>query len=162
MAKNGIVADLLPGLQKKAGLDDETIQNIRIYEGHAGKFYKQLSADYSVASITEFVVLYAERIPEEEQSAEDGDRLISVFHFDKETSKPHGVPFRFLIKPVCDTKGRMFSNPQLISLQDETFKDTKQRLSKRTGIKGKQFDKIKFALVQRHNFSKPIYLTDGM
>lgn len=48
------------------------------------------------------------------------------------------------------------------SIQGETFKDSKQRLSKRTGIKGKQFDKIKFALVQRHNYSKPVYLTDGM
>lgn len=108
MAKNGVVADLLPGLQKKAGLDDETIQNIRVYEAHAGKFYKQLSGEYSVASITEFVVLYAERIPEEEQSAVEGDKLISVFHFDKETNKPHGVPFKFLVKPVWYTSGRMF------------------------------------------------------
>lgn len=108
VAKNGVVADLLPGLQKKAGLDDETIQNIRVYEAHAGKFYKQLSGEYSVASITEFVVLYAERIPEEEQSAVEGDKLISVFHFDKETNKPHGVPFKFLVKPVWYTSGRMF------------------------------------------------------
>lgn len=107
MAKNGVVADLLPSLQKKAGLDDETIQNLRIYEAHAGKFYKQLAGDYSVASITEFVVLYAERIPEEEQSADETDKVISVFHFDKESNKTHGVPFKFLVKPVCDTSGRI-------------------------------------------------------
>ena len=47
-------------------------------------------------------------------------------------------------------------------IQGEAFKDTKQRLSKRTGIKGKQFDKIKVALIQRPNYSKPVYLTDGM
>lgn len=107
MAKNGVVADLLPGLQKKAGLDDETIQNIRIFEAHAGKFYKQLGGEYSVASITEFVVLYAERIPEEEQSADESDKIISIFHFDKETNKTHGIPFRFLVKPVRDISGRV-------------------------------------------------------
>lgn len=45
--------------------------------------------------------------------------------------------------------------------QDETFKDTKSRLSKRIGIKGKQFDKIKFAIIQRSIYSKPTYLNDG-
>ena len=38
---------------------------------------------------------------------------------------------------------------------------TKERLSKRTGVKGKQFEKIKFAIVQRSAYSKPIYLNDG-
>lgn len=45
--------------------------------------------------------------------------------------------------------------------QGEIFKDTKTRLSKRIGIKGKQFDKIKFAVIQRSIYAKPIYLTDG-
>lgn len=45
--------------------------------------------------------------------------------------------------------------------QDEVFKDTRSRLSKRIGIKGKQFDKIKFAIVQRSIYSKPAYLNDG-
>ena len=35
------------------------------------------------------------------------------------------------------------------------------RLSKRIGIKGKQFDKIKFAIIQRSIYSKPVYLNDG-
>lgn len=45
--------------------------------------------------------------------------------------------------------------------QDEAFKDTKVRLSKRIGIKGKQFDKIKFAIIQRSIYSKPAFLNDG-
>lgn len=100
MAKNGNMSDVLPLLQKKANLDEETIRNTRIYEAHGGKIYKELSEEYSVASVNEFVTLYAERIPEEEQTAEEGDRSLSAFHFDKEPNKPHGVPFRFLVKPV--------------------------------------------------------------
>lgn len=137
------MADLLLGLQKKANLDDETIQNVRLYEANSGKIYKEVDDQWPVASVTEFVTLYAEKLPEEEQNPGHQDRAIYAFHFDKEPNKPHGVPFKFVIKP------------------DEAFKDTKERLSKRTGIKGKQFDKIKFAVVTRAIYSKPRYLQDG-
>ncbi|KZF20341.1 ubiquitin thiolesterase [Xylona heveae TC161] len=140
--KNGVIGDLLPALQKKANLDDSTINNLRVYEAHGGKVYKELSSEYSVASVNEFVTLYAERIPEEELNAAEGDRIIYAFHFDRETNKPHGVPFRFVVKP------------------GEIFKETKERLSKRTAIKGKVFEKIKFALVQQSAYSKPIYISD--
>lgn len=45
--------------------------------------------------------------------------------------------------------------------QGEKFIDTKKRLEKRTGFKGKNFEKIKFAVVKRNSYSKPHYLTDG-
>lgn len=48
------------------------------------------------------------------------------------------------------------------NLQGEIFKETKERLSKRTGIKGKPFEKIKFAVVGRNTtFATPKYLEDG-
>ena len=39
-------------------------------------------------------------IPREELEADDADKVISVFHFSKEVSRTHGVPFRFVVKPV--------------------------------------------------------------
>jgi len=45
--------------------------------------------------------------------------------------------------------------------QGETLKDAKVRLSKRTGIKGKQFDNIKFALILKSPYAKQSYLADG-
>lgn len=45
--------------------------------------------------------------------------------------------------------------------QGEKFSETKKRLEKRTGFKGKSFEKIKFAVVRRGQFSKPQYLGDG-
>lgn len=45
--------------------------------------------------------------------------------------------------------------------QGEIFKDTKERLSKRTGIKGKQFEKIKFSVVPHGSYSRPKPLEDG-
>ncbi len=89
------------------------------------------------------MTLYAEKIPDEEFAATDEDREIYCFHFDKEPSKPHGVPFKFILKP------------------GEQFKDTRERLGKRTGIKGKVLEKIKFAIVSRSTYSKPRYLEDN-
>lgn len=87
-------------MQKKANLDEETLANVRIYEAHGGKVYKELSADFQVTTLSEYSILYAEVVPEEERNAEESDRAIYCYHFDKESNKPHGVPFKFLVKPV--------------------------------------------------------------
>lgn len=139
--KSGTVRDLHQALQQKAKLDDETAQNVRIYEVRGNKVYKELVPDDPVAILSEFAGLYAERMPEEERDADRRD-FVDCFHFEKEPGKPYGIPFKFLVKP------------------DEAFKDTKARLSKRIGIKGKQFDKIRFAIIQRSIYSKPTYLND--
>lgn len=143
VTKNGTIADVLAGLQKKANLSDEEVENIRVYEVHSGKVYKVLPKEYSVASLHEFFTLYAERIPDEEKDAPDDAHFINAFHYDKEPNKTHNVPFELLLK------------------DGEPFKETKERISKRTGIKGKNFEKIKFALVTRSAFSRPQYLEDG-
>lgn len=142
VAKNGNVADLLDGLQKKAKIDDETMEEVRVYEAYNNKIYKELNDNYSVASITEYVTLFAERIPKDELNMEEGDFKINAYNFDREPQKPYGIPFTFVVKP------------------GETFKDTKERLSKRTGIKGKQFERIKFALLGRLHYASPKYLED--
>jgi ubiquitin carboxyl-terminal hydrolase 7 len=98
--RTGTIADLLAGLQKKAELDDDTIQDVRVYEAHSGKVYKELGDNFSIAGVNEFVTLYAEKIPEEEANMQEGERVISSFHFDREPNKPHGVPFKFVVKPV--------------------------------------------------------------
>ncbi|KAL8923049.1 MAG: hypothetical protein Q9172_003295 [Xanthocarpia lactea] len=140
--KNGVVEDLISPLQKKVNLSDEAVGKLRFYETHGCKIIKDLHPNSAFATISDFSTLFAELRPEEEDHPDDGDQLIDAFHFDKETSKTHGVPFRFVMKP------------------GELFKDTKERLSKRTGIKGKQFEKLKFAVVQRSTYSRPTYLHD--
>jgi ubiquitin carboxyl-terminal hydrolase 7 len=136
------VEDLISALIKKAQLDDEEKAGpIRVYETHSSKIHKNLTRESQVMGITEYVHVIAERIPEED--LEPGAELIQAFHFQGEPSKSHGIPFRFKIIP------------------GEVFSDTKKRLEKRTGMKGKNFEKIKFAIVKRSSYSKPTYLTDG-
>ncbi|KAH8888720.1 ubiquitin carboxyl-terminal hydrolase [Thozetella sp. PMI_491] len=142
VTKSGVVEDLIEGLVKKANLSsEEGGGKIRIYETSNHKFFRELERNYPVISINDYTNVVAERIPEEELEA-PSNMLINVFHFQSEPSRAHGMPFRFLLK------------------EGETFADTKKRLEKRTGIKGKSFEKIKFAVVRRAQYSRPQYLND--
>lgn len=102
VAKNGTMEDLIKGLAKKAGLDDETAAKVRLYDGSSYRFKQEIPRDKGALSIHEFATLYAEKIPEDESAIdqEAGDMIIPCFHFDKEPSKSHGVPFVFIIKAV--------------------------------------------------------------
>lgn len=143
--KQGSIGDITPTLQKRASLPDEIVEQIRYFEAHSGKVYKILPQAYAVANMNEFMTIYAERTPEEELhlDRESNDRSILCFQYEKEPSKYHGVPFIFLMK------------------DGEIFRDTKERLSKRTGIKGKQFDKIKFAVIRGgQGYSRPVPIDD--
>ncbi|KAH8702140.1 putative ubiquitin C-terminal hydrolase [Talaromyces proteolyticus] len=140
--RTGLISDLLAALQKKAELDDETIKKVRIYEANSGKIYRELPENSDISRLNEYVSLYAERIPDEELDIQEDERVINAFNFDREPTKSHGIPFKFVVKP------------------GEVFKETKERLSKRTGIKGKQFEKIKFAVVPRGMYTGTKYLED--
>ncbi|CAL3973135.1 unnamed protein product [Diplocarpon coronariae] len=141
--KNGTVEDLVASLIKKAELDDEVKGGpIRIYETHSNKIHKELSRESTIQSISSYSELVAERIPEDDLIEQDSSEFIPAFHFQSEPSKSHGIPFRFRLIPK------------------EPFSETKKRLEKRTGFKGKNFEKIKFAVVKRSTYSKPQYLSD--
>ncbi|KAK3328499.1 hypothetical protein B0T19DRAFT_424769 [Cercophora scortea] len=147
VAKNGQVVDLLDALIKKAKLpSEEEAGKFRIYEVSNHKFFRELDRIYPVISINDYTTVVVERIPQEEleamQEAKDTNQWISVFHFQSEPGRMHGMPFRFLVK------------------EGEKFSETKKRLEKRTGLKGKSFEKIKFCVVKRASYSRPTYLED--
>ena len=93
------MADLKAAFIKKADLEDETTAGlIRFYEINQNKIHRELPPDHLVATITDYVHVAAERIPKEEL---EGDQsIILAFHFEKEPSKSHGIPFIFKIIPV--------------------------------------------------------------
>ncbi|KAL2889523.1 putative ubiquitin carboxyl-terminal hydrolase 5 [Ceratocystis lukuohia] len=133
--KNGLVQDLIDALIKKLNLkSEEEAGPLRIYEVNNFKLYRELGRDILVTTMNEYTTAYVERIPEEEVGlADDKKRYINAFHFHGEPSRVHG---------------------------DEPFVETKKRLEKRTGFKGKSFEKIKFAMVERIRFTSPVYLSD--
>ena len=94
--RNASIADVVEALQKKAGISDEVAKKIRMYEAHNNKVYKILSPESQVISIQDYLALYAWAPPEDESS-----KKITAFHYDKEPSKAHGIPFQFSLKEVC-------------------------------------------------------------
>ncbi|KAJ6256642.1 Ubiquitin carboxyl-terminal hydrolase [Drechslerella dactyloides] len=142
--KNGVLKDVIDQLQKKINIPDEDVERVHIWESHNHKYYKDLNVDYGVAGIQDYVTLYGD-LDTEDSVVRDPttEHAIRCYHFYKEVNKTHGAPFRFVVK-----KG-------------EIFKETKLRLSKRTGLRGKNFEKIKFAVVRRAVFNKPVYLNDA-
>ncbi|KAK0873290.1 ubiquitin-specific protease ubp15 [Friedmanniomyces endolithicus] len=174
MPKQSLFSDVLAALQKRAGLPEEVVQHVRFYEAHGSKVYKVLPLTHSVVALNEYMTVYAERIPAEEEaeaeaerqgtmhdaegevgsdvefeeedarSGRSASRLVHCFHFEKEPSKPHGVPFLFLLK------------------EGEAFTDTRERLSKRTWIKGKNLEKVRFAVVKGGQgfVGRPVWVQD--
>ncbi|KAI1262195.1 cysteine proteinase [Xylariaceae sp. FL1019] len=141
VSKQGHVEDLIDALVKKAQLkDQEEAGRIRLYEVHNHKFFRELVPNYPVLSINEYVDVIGERIPQEETGANDQD-FIKVIHFQNDPSRMHGIPFKFLLK------------------EGEVFSDTKKRLETRLGVKGKAFEKIKFAVLRRYQ-KPPRYIND--
>ncbi|KAF2746178.1 cysteine proteinase [Sporormia fimetaria CBS 119925] len=137
LPRNGTISDLLDQLQQKANISPEVISRAQVYEGHNHKFYKALPREYQIMSVHDYFQIYVADFPNEES-----ENMITVFHFEKEPSKTHSVPFRFPLR------------------QDEPFSETKKRLSEFTKIKGKPFEKIKFALVSKPQYHKPMYIDD--
>jgi ubiquitin carboxyl-terminal hydrolase 7 len=101
VTKSGQVEDLIEGLIKKAKLaSEEEGGRMRIYETSNHKFFRELDRSYPVISINDYTAVVAERVPEDELEVKDSTQYISVFHFQGEPSRAHGVPFRFLLKEV--------------------------------------------------------------
>jgi len=99
--KNGNANDIITGLIKKAKLEDEEQAGpIRLYEVHSSKIHRELGRETVVQSITDYVSLVAERIPEEDINPPEDSEFIQAFHFHTDSSRTHGIPFQFLMIPV--------------------------------------------------------------
>jgi len=98
--KNGTVEDIVRGLQKKAELSDDVVDKIRVFEAHGAKIHRLCAPSYAVSNLNDYTQLYMEPTPSEEVQLQEDEHLIGAYHFDKDVSKSHGVPFIFLIKQV--------------------------------------------------------------
>ncbi|KDR67782.1 hypothetical protein GALMADRAFT_231689 [Galerina marginata CBS 339.88] len=143
---------LLPKTGTVQELETHLIKQVKLSRGGTGKvrFFK-ISPDErtqqpfavatTIGNISGTSEIFAEEITREELDAQGSDKLIDVFHFSKEVSRTHGVPFKFVAK------------------FGEKFLDTKRRLQARMGVPDAQVAKYRFAL-QVANFKQPLYLED--
>ncbi|KAF9457164.1 hypothetical protein BDZ94DRAFT_1342402 [Collybia nuda] len=143
LPKTSMVHDLADHLSKLVTLTPAGAGKIRVFEvSKDGKTQKEFTGSEMIGNIPDPVELYAEEIPREELEADDSDKVIGVFHFSKELSRTHGVPFKFVVK------------------RGEKFADTKKRLQQRIGVSDKDLAKYRFALIQVSTFKQPSYIED--
>ena len=98
--KIGAVKDVVAGLSAKLKLDDDTSRDVRILEVQNCKILREPRMDLPLTHMMDHSIIMAEVVPLEERDAESDTRCIAAMHFDKEPNLPHGVPFKFVIKPV--------------------------------------------------------------
>ncbi|GAA5900428.1 uncharacterized protein JCM6883_002840 [Sporobolomyces salmoneus] len=115
---------------------------IRIFELSSGRSQKFFGGNEVVRDISESTELFAEEVLIEEEESRDNERIVQVYHFNKDPSRAHGVPFKFILR------------------QNEPFSETKKRLQARTGTNDKDLAKMKFAVVQPSIYTKPAPVQD--
>lgn len=144
LPKTSPVHELAEQLSKLVTLSPNGSGKIRVFEvSKDGKHQREFSVTEMIGNIPEPAELYAEEVPVDELDQDDFKKVISVFHFYRDPTKTHGVPFRFVLKP------------------GEKFVDTKKRLQARLGVTDKDLTRFRFALIQVHQFKQPSYIEDG-
>ncbi|KAI8808839.1 hypothetical protein BJ742DRAFT_806590 [Cladochytrium replicatum] len=99
-----------------------------VFEVLNGKFGQHFTVDQPVSIlVAESATVYATE--QSDDSLAEGDKLVHVFHFAKDASRGHSVPFTFVVR------------------KDEKFAESKLRLLKRFGMVEKDLPKFKFAFV---------------
>ncbi|KAJ3098511.1 hypothetical protein HDU97_003967 [Phlyctochytrium planicorne] len=139
--KTAKAADVIELMLQKIKLDAAS-KKLRLYEVTNFKIHKFFDPEDAISTIGDFSTLYIEETPEEEIHLVDGDRLVNVHHFNKDTTRGHGIPFKFVLK------------------NGEIFSATKERIQQRIGLAEKDFAKAKFFIVPG-GFGKPKAIDDG-
>lgn len=145
LPKTSMVHDLYEQLAKheQVKLTEGESGKIRVFEvSKDGKYQREFNANEMLGNLPE-TDIYAEEITTEELTAGDGDKVIGAFHFTKDPTRWHGVPFKFVLKP------------------GEKFVDTKKRLQKRLGVSDKDIAKYKFSLIQSTLFKQPTAIEEN-
>ena len=141
--KTSTINDVIDQLQQNISLSPEGSKKIKVFEIWNGKQQKEFSGLEPIGSLNDNAELFAEEIPKEELEASESDKIINVFHYSREPTRWHGIPFKFVTKP------------------GEKFIDTKTRLQQRLNVQDKEFSKYKFSLITSHYYKQPSLIDDG-
>ncbi|KAG0139390.1 hypothetical protein CROQUDRAFT_111631 [Cronartium quercuum f. sp. fusiforme G11] len=143
MPKTSSMHDVADKLTSMVKFSENSTGKIKLFTIHEGRYQKAFAGGEILRDVTDVEDIYAEEVQPEELSNEEREgKLIDVYHFQKEQTRHHGIPFRFLIKP------------------NEVFTDTKERLRIRLGVSDKEISKMKFSIAQFSTYTKPSYILE--
>ncbi|KAJ7528132.1 hypothetical protein O6H91_16G085500 [Diphasiastrum complanatum] len=144
LPKQSTVGDVINELKGKVELSSPKAE-LRILEVFYHKIYKIFPLSEKIENINDqYWTLRAEEIPEEEKNLGPQDRLIHVYHFNRDASQTNmvqnfGEPFFLLVS------------------EDETLAKVKLRIQKKLQVPDEEFIKWKFAFL---SLGRPEYLQD--
>ncbi|KAG8854609.1 hypothetical protein FRB91_003318 [Serendipita sp. 411] len=143
LPKTSTVADLAEHLMKTVVFSRDGSRRIRLFAiSKDGKRQEELNSLDMIGNLLDASEIFAEEIPREEEEAQETDKVIYAYHFYREPTRAHGVPFRYVCKP------------------GEKFSETKKRLAVRLQVPEKDWAKYRFALIQEATFKQPTYIND--
>ena len=91
-------------VKKLPNLSTEVHGRIRLFDVHAHKEYKEFLPSQTLTTTgieTSYgTSFFAEEIPIGELEMAGMDRFVIVIHFTKELTRLHGIPVKFVLKPV--------------------------------------------------------------
>ncbi|KAL3367030.1 hypothetical protein AABB24_011632 [Solanum stoloniferum] len=145
LPKQSTVDDVMKNLKTKVELSHPDAE-LRLLEVFCHKIYKILPTTEKIENINDrYWTLRAEEIPEEEKNIGPHDRLVHVYHFNKEAAQNQ-------------MKIKNFGEPFLLIIREkETLAELKLRIQKKLQVPDEDFAKWKFAIV---TFDWPEYLED--
>ncbi|KAH0664377.1 hypothetical protein KY284_029308 [Solanum tuberosum] len=145
LPKQSTVDDVMKNLKTKVELSHPDAE-LRLLEVFCHKIYKILPTTEKIENINDrYWTLRAEEIPEEEKNIGPHDRLVHVYHFNKEAAQNQ-------------MKIKNFGEPFLLIIREkETLAELKPRIQKKLQVPDEDFAKWKFAIV---TFDWPEYLED--
>ena len=92
-------------VKKQTSIPSEMYNRIRLFDVRGNKDYKEYIPSQALTTgsleTSYGANFYAEPIPQDELDMTEQDRCIIVIHFAKELLRLHGIPVKFVIKPVC-------------------------------------------------------------
>ncbi|GLJ15872.1 hypothetical protein SUGI_0262060 [Cryptomeria japonica] len=144
LPKQSTVGDVISELKGKVELSNPNA-DLRLLEVFYHKIYKIFPLNEKIENINDqYWTLRAEEIPEEEKKLGPQNRLIHVYHFNKDASQNHTV--------------QNFGEPFFLVISEgETLAEVKERIKKKLQVPPDEFSKWKFAFL---SLGRPEYLQD--
>jgi len=89
-------------VKKHTSIPTDVYDRIRLFDVRGHRDYREFSSLQAISMAWDAYGsnIFAEPIPMEEEEAGEHDRFIIVVHFSKEITRLHGIPIKFVVKPV--------------------------------------------------------------
>ena len=104
VSRQATVDEVIQALVKKLpSIPTEVHDRIRLFDVRGHKDYREFQPTQALSTSSTDIYgtsLFAEPVPMEEDDAGEQDRVIIVIHFAKDIGRLHGVPLKFVLKPV--------------------------------------------------------------